>query len=151
MKAELIAPCGMNCALCSAYLSFAHDMKSKGVRISACKGCRPRGKNCAFLKKKCERLQSGKVDFCYACPEFPCDRLQHLDKRYRTLFRMSMVENGRFIKEHGMADFLESQAAQWRCPQCGGVICCHNGICYNCSLEKLKQKKLKYRWEEVSK
>jgi uncharacterized OB-fold protein len=47
-----------------------------------------------------------------------------------------------------MAEFLEKEAVKWRCPECGGVICCHNGICYTCELEKLKAKKLKYRWEE---
>jgi hypothetical protein len=31
---------------------------------------------------------------------------------------------------------------------CGGLICCHNGICFNCSLEKLRNKKQKYRWNE---
>jgi hypothetical protein len=28
------------------------------------------------------------------------------------------------------------------------LICCHNGICFNCSLEKLRNKKQKYRWDE---
>jgi hypothetical protein len=86
--------------------------------------------------------------FCYECPQFPCERLQKLDKRYRSLFRMSMVENGRFIKETGMAAFLEREEKKWRCPQCGGTICCHNGICYSCGLDKLKAKKLHFRWED---
>jgi hypothetical protein len=148
MKEELIAPCGMNCSLCSGYLAFTHQVKSKGVRTSYCTGCRPRGKTCAFLKKKCERLLSGSVRYCYECPQFPCVRLLNLDKRYRTLFRMSMVENARFIKEKGMIEFLAREEQKWRCPQCGDVICCHNGICYNCGLAKLKAKKLKYRWDE---
>ncbi|MGA3288914.1 MAG: DUF3795 domain-containing protein [Candidatus Bathyarchaeia archaeon] len=49
---ELIAPCGMNCALCSGYLALKNDVKSKGVRMSYCTSCRPRNKNCSFLKKK---------------------------------------------------------------------------------------------------
>jgi hypothetical protein len=28
------------------------------------------------------------------------------------------------------------------------MICCHNGLCYNCDLEKLRKKKHKYRWNE---
>jgi len=33
MNEELIAPCGMNCAVCSGYLAGQHDVKSMGIRI----------------------------------------------------------------------------------------------------------------------
>jgi hypothetical protein len=144
---ELVAPCGMNCAICSGYLALKHEVKTKGVRMPYCKGCRPRGKICAFLKKKCELLLNNKVRFCYECKNFPCDRLLHLDKRYRTYFRMSMVENLKTIKEEGIQEFLKMEEEKWECPECGGVICCHNGICFSCSLDKLKEKEKLYRWE----
>jgi hypothetical protein len=51
------------------------------------------------------------------------------------------------MKKNGIEVFLEEEAANWRCPVCGGVICCHNGLCYNCDLDRLRQKKHKYRWE----
>jgi hypothetical protein len=31
------------------------------------------------------------------------------------------------------------------------MVCCHNGICFNCGLEKLRNKKKKYRWNEWTK
>ncbi len=65
MEELLIAPCGMNCALCSGYLALKHDVKSQGVGMPYCAGCRPRGKNCAFLKKRCELLGQGQVQYCY--------------------------------------------------------------------------------------
>jgi len=145
---ELVAPCGMNCAICSGYLALKHEVKTKGIRMPYCKGCRPRGKICAFLKKKCELLLNNKVRFCYECKNFPCDKLLHLDKRYRTYFRMSMVENLKTIKEEGIQEFLKMEEEKWKCPECGGVICCHNGICFNCSLDRLKKKKKLYRWGE---
>jgi hypothetical protein len=148
MEEILIAPCGMNCGVCSSYLSMKNDLKSKGVMRTYCAGCRPRGKNCAFMKKRCELLGSGSVRYCYECAEFPCRNLQHLDKRYRTNYRMSMIENLEYIREHGMEKFLEKEEEKWRCPECGGTICCHNGICYNCGLEELKNKKRKYRWND---
>ena len=37
--------------------------------------------------------------------------------------------------------FLEKETIKWRCPQYGEVICCHNGLCFNCSLDKLRQNK----------
>jgi hypothetical protein len=148
MNEELIAPCGMNCAICSGYLAYHYDVKSKGIRMSYCIGCRPRDKKCAFLKKRCELLMSSKVRYCYECSSFPCERLEHLDNRYRTYFKMSMIENLEFIKKYAMEKFLEREVAKWRCSACGGVICCHNGLCYKCQLDKLRQKKHKYRWEE---
>ena len=148
MTEELIAPCGMNCAICSGYLVYHHDVKSKGIKMPYCIGCRPRDKKCAFLKKRCEPLMSNKVKYCYECSNFPCEWLKHLDNRYRTYFKMSMIENLEYIKNIGIKPFLEEQEEKWKCPKCGGVICCHNGLCYKCNLDKLRQKKHKYRWEE---
>ena len=149
MNEELIAPCGMNCAICSGYLALEHDVKSKGIRMPYCSGCRPRDKQCAFLKKKCELLLAAKVRYCYECGSFPCERLEHLDKRYRTYFKMSMIDNLEYIKKNGINQFLEKEKERWTCPECGGVICCHNGICFDCSLSKLKKNRKKlYRWED---
>jgi hypothetical protein len=64
---------------------------------------------------------------------------------------MSIVENLTFIKENGIEKFLEKQEQIWKCPNCGESICCHNGICFNCELEKLKNKKEKYRWDTENK
>ena len=81
---RLIAPCGMNCGACSAYLAFKFDVKKEGVRMPYCIGCRPREKNCTFLMKKCDHLLSKKVNYCYECKDFPCGRLKRIDRRYRT-------------------------------------------------------------------
>ena len=148
MDVELIAPCGMNCGICSGYLAFKYDVKSKGIRMPYCIGCRPRDKQCAFLKKRCNLLLEGKVQYCYECEDFPCTRLQHLDQRYSSNFRMSMLENLEYIRENGIEQFLLKEEEKWKCPECGAVICCHNGICFNCGLDKLKNKKKRYRWED---
>jgi len=57
-----------------------------------------------------------------------------------------MIENLNFIKTEGMEKFLEKQDRLWKCQDCGALICCHNGICFNCGLEELRIKKEKYRW-----
>ncbi len=147
MEEVLIAPCGMNCALCSSYLSLKNDLRREGFK-SYCDGCRPRDKQCAFLKKKCKPLQSGQVQYCYECADFPCSSLSHLDKRYRTLYRMSMIENLEFIRDKGIEQFMDKEEEKWRCPDCGETVCCHNGICFNCGVEKLKARKKWYRWED---
>jgi hypothetical protein len=143
---DLIAPCGMNCTICANYLALENEVKNKGIRMPYCTGCRPRNKKCAFLKKHCSNLLNGEVTFCFECPVFPCNRLKTIDKRYKSRYKMSMIENLNFIKEHGMQIFLAEQEKLWKCPNCGKMVCCHNGICFNCELEKLRNKKEKYRW-----
>ena len=148
MKEELIALCGMNCVVCSGYLALKNDVKTNGIRIPYYKGCRPRDKKCAFLNKKCDLLLNNKVGFCVECKDFPCESLKHLDKRYRILFQTSFIENLNLIKENGVTKFLESQKEKWECPDCGEVVCCYYGICFGCSLQKLKNKKNLYRWKD---
>lgn len=148
MEKELIAPCGMNCAICSGYLAFKYDVKSKGIRMPYCIGCRPRDKKCAFLKKRCTLLLEDQVQYCYECEDFPCTRLQRLDKRYKNNFRMSMTENLEYMRENGIEQFLKKEEGKWKCPECGALICCHNGICFNCGLDKLINKKNRHRWED---
>ncbi len=145
---ELIAPCGMNCNVCSEYLATQHDVKSKGIRMIYCTGCRPRDKKCAFLKKECKLLLNHTVQFCYECPQYPCEKLKHIDTRYRTYFRMSLLENLEDIKKNGMEKFLRTQEVKWRCPACRGAICCHNGLCFECDCNTLRNKKKRYRWED---
>jgi len=59
-----------------------------------------------------------------------------------------MIENLEYIKKNGIKQFLEKEKERWKCPECGAVICCHNGICFNCGLYILKNKKKLYRWED---
>jgi hypothetical protein len=148
LNEELIAPCGMNCAICSRYLATKHDSKHAGIRIPHCSGCRPRDKRCAFLKKRCSLLLNREVSYCYECREFPCEKLLNIDKRYQTFFHMSMIDNLNYIKVNGINQFLDKEKTKWRCPECGDIICCHNGICFNCGTGKLKSKNKLFRWED---
>ncbi len=148
MEDKHVAPCGMNCGVCSGYLALKHDVKSKGIRMPYCAGCRPRDKKCAFLKKRCPLLLNGQIQYCYECQDFPCKRLRHFDQRYKTFFRISWIENLEYVKSNGIDQFLVKEQEKWKCPECGGVICCHNGLCFDCGLDALRQKQKKYRWEE---
>lgn len=147
MNEKLIAPCGMNCCLCIAYQFKEKDLNKQGFQRKYCAGCIPRGENCTHMADHCELLGKGSIRFCFDCEAFPCKRLISLDKRYRTKYHMSMIENLEYIKEHGIEKYLEKEDGKWRCPECGEVICCHNGLCLNCNLNILLQNK-KYRWNE---
>lgn len=147
MKENLIAPCGMNCRLCVAYLFREKDLNKQGFHKKSCSGCIPRGEYCTHMGDQCELVGKGKVRYCFECEAFPCKRLKLLDKRYRTKYHMSMIENLEFIKEYGMEGFLKKEEEKWCCPECGEVICCHNGLCLTCNLDALTRNK-KYRWNE---
>jgi hypothetical protein len=148
MNSELIAPCGMNCALCSRYLAYKNDIKSKGINHTYCMGCRQQNIICSGIKKRCELVTNDKINFCYECNDFPCNNINRLDVRYKKFYRMSEIENLNFIKEFGMKKFLKQQEVKWKCKKCGDLICCHNGICYNCEQDKIKNKRKRFRWEE---
>jgi len=147
MDESLIAPCGMNCALCVSYLAMQNDLARQGFHRKYCPGCLPRGKNCVHMRDACDLLGKGQVRFCFECTDFPCQRLKALDLRYRTKYHMSMIENLQSIQAQGMERFLEEQAERWRCQTCGGTISCHNGLCLSCDLDTLRRKK-GYRWGE---
>jgi len=144
----MIAPCGMNCGLCISYQAMKYDLKKQGMNRKYCPGCIPRGENCTHsMKDHCDLIGKGKVRFCFECESFPCKYLKALDKRYREKYHMSMVENLEYIRDHGIDRFLDAETEKWKCPQCGEKICCHNGLCLNCSLDILRENK-KYRWGE---
>jgi hypothetical protein len=146
--AELIAPCGMNCGLCASYQALVHDVKARGVRMPSCAGCRPRGKMCAFLKKRCDKLRRDAVRFCFECETFPCHELRTIDARYKDRYRMGMIENLESIRDRGLPAFLRAQRRKWACDRCGGTVSCHNGLCFGCDFKRLRTKKPLYRWDE---
>jgi hypothetical protein len=127
----LIAPCGMNCGICMAYLREknscpgcrVYDPKKTKIRIH-CKI-----KNCVKLKKHGSK-------YCLSCDIMPCERLAHLDKRYRTKYGMSMLENLANIKLHGARQFVKNEISRWRCPECGGTICVHRWNCSSCGKKR---------------
>ena len=126
---ELIAPCGMNCRICIGY--FGYTMSGKKRKMQ-CIGCNPSGKSCAHLKKYCEKLKKKEIEYCYECLDFPCEQLRKLDMKYRRRFDYSTVANLEYIRDKGMKEFLQEQEERYKCHNCQGVICVHNGKCYSC-------------------
>lgn len=101
-----------------------------------CKGCRPRNKQCAFLKKRCNLLKNKKIEFCFECQDFPCKNLLKLDERYKKRgWDVSFSGNNRRIKEVGLVKFIEEQEKKFQCPKCGGTISVHDNKCYDCQVK----------------
>lgn len=124
---NLIAPCGINCGVCRAHLRAEN----------ACPGCRAddagKPKTRVVCKiKTCQALLQGKLNYCVDCDRFPCAVLLHLDKRYRTKYGASPVENLHSIQRKGLSKFMRDEAKKWTCPQCGGLLCMHEPHCLSC-------------------
>jgi len=62
--------------------------------------------------------------YCFNCCQFPCDRLKHLDKRYREKYGMSEIENLVFIHENGINEFVINERMRWQSPE--GILCVHD-------------------------
>ena len=121
----------MDCGVCSGYLAYSHNIpKKKGIVY--CIGCRPRNKQCAFIKRNCNLLRDNKIDFCFECDNFPCKNLTHINKRYTDKYGMSFIENLIFIKDKGIDKFIKRQRREYKCSQCGDTVCIHNKKCYTC-------------------
>jgi len=124
---DLIAPCGLNCRLCRAY----------GRKKNPCPGCRgddaskPKARVVCRIKT-CDRIAAGEILYCFECEEYPCKALEHLDKRYRTTYFVSVIENLESIRGLGIERFLEKEIKSWSCRGCGGILCMHRETCDSC-------------------
>ena len=129
LEAKLIAPCGINCGTCIAF--FGYTMNGK-KRKHSCSGCWSRERPCAFIKKKCKKLASKQIQYCFECNDFPCTTLKTLDKRYTEKYGLSLVGNLKYIQKNGIDEFLKYEQERWKCPTCGGIVCVHDKKCYTC-------------------
>ena len=59
-----------------------------------------------------------------------------LDKRYRTRYGMSMLENLDAILQNGIRAFIRAEQERWTCPTCHGTIDVHHGRCPACGKER---------------
>ena len=116
----------MNCAICMAYIR----------EKDTCPGCRDRGvyRSCRkCIIRNCKELKKSKKKFCADwCKKYPCRRLRQLDKRYRTKYNMSMLENLEYISRKGINKFVKKEAKRWRCKHCGHLRSCHRKKCLVC-------------------
>ncbi|MBU1074572.1 DUF3795 domain-containing protein [Patescibacteria group bacterium] len=128
MNRKMIAPCGMNCGICLGFLR----------EKNRCRGCRSGGRGKPTYCNKCviancPELKKSKEKYCSSqCAKFPCRRLKQLDKRYKTNYGMSMIENLEYIQDKGIIKFVANEKRRWTCKKCNGTICVHRSFCLNC-------------------
>lgn len=123
----LIAPCGVNCSLCRAFIRARHP----------CPGCRGGNQHksnacltCAI--KNCVELSAAGHRFCFSCARYPCASLLRLDRRYRTKYAVGVIANLERIQAVGVTRFVAEEEIRWSCPQCGARLCMHQPQCVHC-------------------
>ncbi|MCP4007982.1 MAG: DUF3795 domain-containing protein [Proteobacteria bacterium] len=139
----LIAPCGMNCSICSKYLAYVNNLNR-----SKCSGCRSRNTRCTHLFDKCSGINNAleineATKFCLECGQYLCKQINRMDTRYRRYYNNNTdirgyvgnqwdhnfrgLRTGPFICSPGDA-FLASAVlhpALFRSSVMGIVILCH--------------------------
>lgn len=121
----MYAPCGMNCMVC-----YKQCYSKK-----PCAGCLAsdigKPEHCRRCKIK-ECVKEKGLKYCYQCSEFPCKKIKNIEKSYTLRYGVSLIQNSRSVKEHGLTDFMEKQKTHYTCLQCGGIISLHDAECSEC-------------------
>jgi hypothetical protein len=128
MNISSIAPCGLNCELC-------HGFQRERNKCGGCNSDNFKPGYCTTcIIKLCPEKGGDTTKICGAyCESFPCDRLKHLDKRYRTKYGESCLENIALIEMIGLEAFVAQDEVKWKCPSCGELLCCHRPVCLHCA------------------
>lgn len=125
LSPHMLAPCGMNCMVCYKHCDSpkpcAGCLNSDAGKPEHCRKC---------AIKDCVR-EKGHT-YCYECGEYPCKRLKSLEKSYQTRYHASLMENSKMARELGLTAFMARQKERYTCPNCGGVISLHEGVCTEC-------------------
>ncbi len=130
ISANMIAPCGLDCAVCKRALTGTDP----------CPGCLgPDENKPEFCRERCGIILCGKRaenswKYCDECPDYPCADVMEKENRYTSKYPLyeSPGENLRGIRGLGMEKFLENEREKFTCKECGHVVSVHTGVCSGC-------------------
>lgn len=122
---HMTAPCGLDCFNCPMYLARKNeDLRAKlaarmnlPLEKAQCRGCRNEGGTIPFLgmTEPCRVfgcIQEKGLDFCFECPDFPCDHLHPYADRAAEVPHNTKVFNLCLIKKMGLEAWAEEKARQ---------------------------------------
>ena len=134
---KMVGICGLYCGTCPNYLaSRKNDLEqlkkiseATGIPIEEvrCDGCL--SDNVFAPCVKCmhgfrECAKEKEVDWCFECPDFPCQRLEDF-KDVHIVNNIShhehVIDELNNMKENGIEQWVKKQDKEGRCPQCGEV------------------------------
>ena len=134
---KLVAPCGLYCGACSAYLATHENRagtgKAKGP-VMQCDGCLGDGRlpphaskceirECAATKTKTRR--------CSECEEFPCSLITNFNND-GVPHHGEVLENLRQMRAMGIREWTKHEEDRWGCPKCRTKLSWYDAECPNC-------------------
>lgn len=94
-KNQLFSLCGLNCGLCPMFLG------------KYCGGCGNGNQSCKIAK--CS-LEHGKIEYCYECENYPCEKYQYIDKYDSFITHKRQKEDLERVQKIGIEQYnLEQQ------------------------------------------
>lgn len=88
---QLFSLCGLNCGLCSMFLG------------KHCGGCGNGNQSCPIAK--CS-LQNGKIEYCYECIHYPCEKYSHIDENDSFITHLHQKRDIRKAKKIGIEKYI---------------------------------------------
>ncbi len=131
--------CGLYCGACDILLANKRNLleetaKSWNMKPNdlMCHGCKTDTtstycKTCDI--KKC--ADSRNIEFCFQCDEYPCSYLLEF-KSDECPHHSVILKNLNFLRDYGLAKWLETQQKRWKCPECGREFSWYEETCTNC-------------------
>jgi len=130
--AELLAPCGINCAACSQFLREKNRCTGCGTPGSSCRA------SASCVIKNCAEHKKSEFTFCFECQKFPCEQMKLFNKHYVDKYKHSPIANLERMKEDGLDAYLEAEKETWICSHCGATLCIHKETCPECGEERFE-------------
>ncbi len=119
-RLSMVAPCGIDCGICELHILTKNDewyerMVQRGISPDRlpCPGCRAIEGNCPVKPTTCATwkcVKENELEFCSACTDFPCNRLQPCADRADILPHNLKVFNLCLINQIGLKAFVEKSA-----------------------------------------
>ena len=125
---EIAGICGLFCGTCPSYPEKCEGCLSGRV-ADHCVECRPGFRACAKEKG---------VTWCFECGDFPCPRLEafipvHVENG--VVHHENVITDLQLMREVGVQQWVDKQAKDNTCPDCGKLILWPESKTHKCSNE----------------
>ena len=134
---KLVAPCGLYCGACTAYLATHDDRagtgKAKGPSMQ-CDACMGNGRapahvsKCAIKVCAAEKTKTGR---CSECADFPCSIISDFNND-GVQHHGEVLENLRQLRTMGITEWTKHEEDRWSCSQCKTKLAWYDAECPKC-------------------
>ncbi len=139
MKFRYDSYCGLYCGACAVLIANREEnLEEKAQEWNMdpadlrCAGCK--SDETSIYCMDCdirECAENKKVDFCFQCAEYPCERLIGF-RNDKYAHHSIILKNLETIKEGGAQRWLDEQELRWTCPECGTKFSWYDEACKTC-------------------